>query len=216
MNGIEFVPFPKLPRLSREIVITEKIDGTNACIRIDRYDPLLPGDRWVADESNVIAVCKNPDGSILQMRAGSRTRWTTPEDDNHGFARWAQDQPNLFLLGAGTHFGEWWGGGIQRGYGMPKGEKHFSLFNTGRWTAKFQPEFAGQTTVPPCCGVVPELYRGVFEEEMILDALGFLERVGSRLVKEYHPAEGIVIYHTAANQYFKKTLKKDESPKGIA
>ena len=29
---MEFSPFPKIARLSREIVITEKLDGTNASI----------------------------------------------------------------------------------------------------------------------------------------------------------------------------------------
>ena len=30
--SIEFVGFPKMARLSREIIITEKIDGTNAAV----------------------------------------------------------------------------------------------------------------------------------------------------------------------------------------
>ena len=34
----EFIGFPKIARLSREIVITEKIDGTNGCIFIGGED----------------------------------------------------------------------------------------------------------------------------------------------------------------------------------
>ena len=34
MTDIIFTPFQKIPRLSREMIITEKIDGTNSCICI--------------------------------------------------------------------------------------------------------------------------------------------------------------------------------------
>ena len=101
----EFVPFPKMARLSREIVVTEKIDGTNAQIFID------------------------DDGSML---VGSRSRWITPQDDNYGFARWVEaHRAELAELGPGRHFGEWWGNGIQRRYNVP--DKRFSLFNAVRW-----------------------------------------------------------------------------------
>ena len=100
-----FVGFPKLSRLSRECIITEKIDGTNSCIYIGE------------------------DGEFL---VGSRSRWITPENDNFGFAKWAYgNQAELLKLGPGRHFGEWWGVGIQRGYNQI--ERHFSLFNTMRW-----------------------------------------------------------------------------------
>jgi len=106
-NMHEFVEFPKMARLSREVIITEKIDGTNAQVLITE------------------------DGNII---AGSRTRWIIPEDDNFGFARWVeQNKEELLKLGVGRHFGEWWGSGIQRGYDLPKGEKRFSLFNVSRW-----------------------------------------------------------------------------------
>jgi hypothetical protein len=32
---MEFEAFPKIPRLKRDMVITEKIDGTNACVLIE-------------------------------------------------------------------------------------------------------------------------------------------------------------------------------------
>lgn len=92
----EFKPWVKIARLARECTITEKIDGTNASIFI--------GD----------------DGTFL---TGSRTRWITPDSDNFGFSRWAhENRDELMLLGPGHHFGEWWGSGIQRGYGLPKRE----------------------------------------------------------------------------------------------
>jgi hypothetical protein len=33
-NYPEFIPFPKIPRIHKECVITEKIDGTNGIIYI--------------------------------------------------------------------------------------------------------------------------------------------------------------------------------------
>jgi hypothetical protein len=38
---IEFQPFAKIARLSRECVITEKIDGTNAQVYIDESGEVL-------------------------------------------------------------------------------------------------------------------------------------------------------------------------------
>ena len=67
---MEFIGFPKMARLSREMVITEKIDGTNVSIYI-------PG---MADAALTPGV---------PFLVGSRTRWITPENDNFGFARWA-------------------------------------------------------------------------------------------------------------------------------
>lgn len=76
----DFIEFPKIARLSRECVITEKLDGTNAQI-------------YITEEG--------------EMHVGSRTRWITVNDDNHGFARWAKTNENdLLKLGAGSHFGE--------------------------------------------------------------------------------------------------------------
>jgi hypothetical protein len=102
---MEFEGFQKIARLSRQCTITEKIDGTNACVAI------------------------SDDGDFF---TGSRTRWIVPGNDNFGFAKWAHEhKEELLLLGPGRHFGEWWGAGIQRRYGQT--EKRFSLFNTSRW-----------------------------------------------------------------------------------
>lgn len=174
---VEFKPFQKIPRLSRECVITEKIDGTNGVIHI------------------------GPDGLFL---VGSRTQWITPEKDNFGFARWAYaNKEELLQLGEGTHFGEWWGQGIQRGYNLQ--EKRFSLFNTHRW---------GDDAVrPKCCHVVPVLYRGEFLTESAKTILEEL-RNGSKAAPGFMKPEGIVIFHTQGNLMFKKTLEKDEEWKG--
>src|SRR5690242_770744 len=59
-----FQAWPKIPRLFRRFIITEKIDGTNA------------------------AVVVTEDGEVL---AQSRTRFITPDSDNFGFAAWVKE-----------------------------------------------------------------------------------------------------------------------------
>lgn len=178
----EFEPFGKIYRWSREIVITEKIDGTNAQILVGE------------------------DGTVT---AGSRNRWITPENDNHGFAAWVRDHAEqLRELGAGRHFGEWWGQGIQRGYGLT--EKRFSLFNVTRWL-----DCNGKSLAPACCHVVPELLRINGNHEIAISScLDALREEGSKAAPGFMSPEGIVIFHTASGHLFKKTLERDEEPKG--
>jgi len=191
----DFQPFPKLARLNREIVITEKLDGTNAQIYIGE------------------------DGSI---RAGSRNRWITPSDDNYGFARWCNDNfAELLKLGPGRHFGEWWGAGIQRNYGLK--EKRFSLFNVHRWKPCSDEQNPGVYYVeglqgipgPNCCHVVPTLWRGNYDMMREYLVLSDLRDRGSVAAPGFMDAEGIVIFHTAAGQCFKVTLKNDDKPKSL-
>jgi hypothetical protein len=216
----EFIPFPKMGRLSRECIITEKIDGTNAQVFI------TPG----TVESHPEAIDFWIDGPELTetvMLAGSRTRWISPENDNFGFATWAQAHAKeLRALGPGRHFGEWWGSGIQRGYGLPKGEKRFSLFNTIRWCLAGQTPAAiptadprvvkMQEVLPACCGLVPVLYRGPFTIEACESTLFELAFNGSQAAPGFKDPEGIVVFPTAANVGFKKTIKNDSVPKSIA
>ena len=142
------------------------------------------------------------DGEFL---IGSRRRWIIPEDDNFGFARWATEhKTELQALGPGWHHGEWWGAGIQRRYGLQG--KRWSLFNTSKWN---------ETTPPPsCCHVVPVLYSGIFTTDAVVMALDGLAVVGSKAAPGFMQPEGVVIYHVAANMYFKKTLLKDDEWKG--
>lgn len=179
MSVPEFAAFPKIPRLNREVVVTEKLDGTNACVYVDV-------------------------GGLVV--AGSRSRWLVDGADNFGFAAWVKEHEAELRdgLGEGTHYGEWWGRGIQRGYGLQ--EKRFSLFNVHRW--------ADSAVRPACCSVVPELWRGdlkSFDQGYILETLRLN---GSVAAPGFMRPEGVVIYHTAAQQLFKVTLEKDEAPKG--
>lgn len=197
---LEFTEFPKMARLSREIIISEKIDGTNAQVLITE------------------------DGDTFY---GSRTKWITVKDDNAGFARWAYgNKETLLKLGAGRHFGEWWGSGIQRGYGLQKGEKRFSLFNTTRWAlygtepkriVTADPRIEKfQEVLPEGLLIVPELWRGDFNTNHIEKVLDGLRINGSYASPGFMRPEGIVIFHTAGNVGFKKTIEKDEVPKSLA
>jgi hypothetical protein len=193
---IQFKEFPKMPRLSREVIVTEKIDGTNASIFIQNE---------VLEEGADPVIVARQGG--FTMRVGSRTRWITPSDDNHGFANWVlKNSENLFGLGEGHHFGEWWGSGIQSGYGLQKGEKRFSLFNTERWSE----------SRPSCTHIVPVLWRGIFDTQRIQLVLDELAKNGSWAAPGFMKPEGIVIYHVAGNIGFKKTIHKDELPKSLA
>ncbi len=191
-NKPDFNKFPKMARLSRECIITEKIDGTNAQIFITE------------------------DGGFY---TGSRNRWITPSDDNYGFSAWAhENKDELMKLGVGRHFGEWWGRGIQRNYGLS--DRRFSLFNVSRW--KDNPD------LPDCCSVVPVIYlnhhhaapytqfSGVFNTTDTDDSIWYLQKYGSQAAPGFMDPEGIVVWHTAANIGFKKTIKNDEQPKSLA
>jgi hypothetical protein len=190
-----FTPFPKLARLQREVLITEKIDGTNAQI-------------FITDDG--------------RMLTGSRTRWIYPEDDNFGFAKWAQDHKDeLMQLGPGRHFGEWWGQGIQRNYGLD--ERRFSLFNVARWclhgeTPKQIPTadpriVKMQDVLPACCHLVPVLWQGLFASAWPELMLARLKSEGSQAAPEFMRPEGIVVFHVAGNVGFKMTLDNDGVPK---
>jgi|SRR5881398_3241487 len=181
-SPVEFKPWPKIARFNRDITITEKIDGTNAAV-------------IVSDD--------------LQVWAQSRTRVITPESDNFGFARWVSWHADAFasILGPGHHFGEWWGQGIQRRYGLS--ERRFSLFNTARYGATDFSEL-------PQVGVVPVLYEGPMCEFAVTDALSTLEVNGSHAAPGFMAPEGVVIFHQAAQQMFKVTLENDEAPKSKA
>lgn len=207
---MEFKPFPKMPRLNRDIVITEKLDGTNAQIFIGPANE-ISCEGLTFDDPAAIFQTKYALGfkDGLAIYAGSRTRWITPESDNFGFARWCKENAEeLFKLGPGTHFGEWWGKGIQRGYGLD--ERRFSLFNTNRWLDANYPEIK---LCPSCCDVVPLLYAGPFDPKQPKDWIDLLNKHGSAAVEGYMNPEGIIVYHTAANLGFKVTCKDDEKPK---
>lgn len=179
----EFIGFPKIARLFRPVIVTEKLDGTNACV-------------VVSDDGRSLA-------------AQSRTRLITPGDDNYGFAAWVEANREVLLrLGPGHHFGEWWGRGINRNYGLS--ERRFSLFNVSRW--------GDPATRPACCDVVPVLATSESDPGdpfCVADAaLEKLRTEGSVAAPGFMNPEGIIAFHTAGNVCFKATLDNDGVPKG--
>lgn len=192
-----FERFPKIPRYSRQCIITEKIDGTNAQIHIDTMEE---ADVRLFDDS--FSYLAGP-GEAYRVWVGSRTRWITPQNDNFGFAQWVLDHLDELIatLGIGRHYGEWWGSGIQRGYGLK--EKRFSLFNTTRW-ADLKSDLVH---------VVPVICVGEFGSESIEYAMRLLRYHGSFAAPGFMKPEGIVIYHVQGNVIFKKTIEGDAKGK---
>lgn len=201
MNDVKYVsrldllpePYPafrKIPRLNRDMVVTEKVDGTNGLIRIAEGTLGYPG------------------GLIS---AGSRNRWLAPGKgtDNFGFAQWVLDNAEALVtaLGPGDHYGEWYGQGIQRTYGLT--EKRFALFNVDRYGAS---ELAGHG-VPGLC-IVPTLFVGPFSLDTINSIVLDLSMRGSVIVPGFEEPEGVVVFHSASRQLFKVTCEGDEAPKG--
>ncbi len=192
---MEFTAFPKLPRLFRDMVITEKLDGTNACVVIvnGKSDRDAPGRTPVATVGD------------LWVYAQSRKRLIDPgkQTDNYGFAGWVRDHAEeLVGLGEGRHFGEWWGKGIQRGYGLE--EKRFSLFNPDT------------RDLPDCCSTVPVLSRHGFSLDEVERCMAQLVAEGSVAAPGFPNPEGVVVYHTAARRGFKVTVEHDDLPKSVA
>lgn len=208
----QFKAWPKTPRLNRNCIATEKIDGTNSAVIIEPMEH--EGDYT----NDALALVQAPNDLWYAVYAQSRKRLLAvgKSTDNFGFAAWVKEHALELAvgLGEGYHYGEWWGGKIQRGYGLE--EKRFSLFNVGRWhdTHDNTGDF-GDEPAPACCYVVPVIATGTNINAVAEGALAELEECGSFAAPGFDNPEGIVVYHTAARQTFKVTCEDDESPKGI-
>lgn len=176
MSERVFQAWAKIPRLEAEVMtITEKIDGTNACIVITEDD----------------------------IYAQSRTRIITPEQDNHGFARWVEEHKDSLRvdLGVGRFYGEWFGAGIQRKYGMD--DKWFALFNAHR----FVPQVGHFDT--PNITSVPILHSGPSLDFLLARQYAdWLYDQGSRLVPGFMKPEGVVIHLKLGGATYKITDAK--------
>lgn len=209
---LEFKEFPKIPRLYKGLIsISEKIDGTNARVAVIQNTPIIEEQVADGDFPDHAAVSGFDGEGIIRLYrvlAGSKNRWLTEKQDNFGFFKWVvRNAQSLATLGEGEHLGEWWGNGIQRGYGRPK---TLSLFNTGRWydPAQPQPELTEHhAPIPNVDGlsVVPQLYHGPWfgrPNDPVAEAMRRLLYSGSTLNRDFQ-AEGVMVYHEAAGCYFK-------------
>ncbi|WP_367137997.1 RNA ligase family protein [Saccharothrix sp. HUAS TT1] len=193
-----FVKWGSTPRFHKGLHVTEKIDGTNGCVII--YDGVV--------------------------RAQSRKRLITPDDDNFGFARWVYDNAGALTdaLGWGYHYGEWFGEGIQKNPLGIEG-KRFALFNTWHWA---RPENSEKLEQVDGLGHVPVLYDeqrdGPAHYYTIPDLIDDLWVSGSRVegAAEAMPdlwpdrrkrAEGIIVWHRESQQKYKILLEDDDAHK---
>lgn len=186
MTAPEFRPWPKTPRLFKDITITEKIDGTNAGIHVTE-----DGDVWAQSRNR-----------MLSYAAGV---------DNYGFAKWVYDNGTLLAetLGVGTHFGEWWGNGIQRGYNCEPGERYFSLFNANKWG------YLRDSSPLDSLAVVPVLWSGTMDTADIVGVAEDLRNWGSHAKPGFASPEGVCVFHSASNQIFKYPFNKDEGREAV-
>ena len=228
----DFTYYPKTPRLSSGYIITEKLDGSQGAVVIERH--LFDEDRDsgpcdIGGHQLRLAVITGEVSDITyepiyeyRFYAQSRNRFITPINDNFGFAAWVKENAEDLVetLGAGCHVGEWWGHGIQRGYGLPRGERHFSLFNVTRHNplgsmADLEAHFAAPPAGrEPLFPDLPELStvpvitaadndRSLRAMSHMVDrALARLSLAGS-LAAEFARPEGIVLFHSRSNQVFK-------------
>ena len=184
MREPEFREFAKISRLSRQVIITEKIDGTNG----------------------VVYVPDNPDEPLV---SGSRNRWIPPGEGHFGFEQWVvAHTAELRTLGPGYHYGEWWGPGVgRRGYDLPKGEKRWSLFNVSRWGTD-RPDCCGVVPV-----IARGLFTTALVEEALdhlrargsLAAPGFMRPEG---IVIYHAQGNVLFKKTLENDDVPKGSKE--------
>jgi hypothetical protein len=182
---VDFQEFPKIARLKREVIVTEKIDGAN------------------------VAIVVTDDGDVLCQ---SRTKFITPQDDYKGFANWVEKNKKELVaqLGYGIHYGEWWGAGLGRGYGL--NEKRFSLFNTHQWHTDTED---CRCIEAPLCFVVPVLARiDKFSTEAVDEVMENLRKSGSIAAPGFMDPEGIVVFHSQNQAMFKVTFEYDDTGKG--
>lgn len=196
-----FETFPSLTRFSQGWTITEKIDGSNGQIFVSP-DPIEGATALLAR-----------DGEWGQyLYAGSRSRFLEPtkQGDHMGFASWVQHNAEALVetLGYGRHYGEWWGQGIQRRYGLT--EKRFSLFNVDRWRELDNNEVPG-LYVAPVIGLLDQYYD--CPGQAALNAMAQLKAAGSYAAPGFMDPEGIVMYHSRSRTLFKKTFDYDEEGK---
>lgn len=220
LSSSKYPAFEKIPRFHRDITITEKIDGTNGLISIDQkiFGESAGWDDWPSDMTAVVMGADLDEtglpGTEYWVRAGSRNRWIRDgEPDNAGFREWVEGRARSLVqdLGPGLHYGEWYGQGINRRYGLD--HKRFALFNTKRWTDKYMLD----DFTTPNLEVVPILWDGPASiiNVAVTACLDELREMGSLVAPGFMRPEGIAIFHSTMG-YSKVTLEKDEAPKAFA
>lgn len=177
-----FKPFPKITRYTRPRLghITEKMDGTNACV-------IVEGGQVVGAQSRnrlLTSLSHNSFGEPFFQDHG----------ENHGFAHWVKtNKDKLALLGDGYHYGEWCGPGIN-GNRHNLTEKVFYHFNPFRYRdTDFKEYEAG-------ISFVRVLFEGEITDEVVKRTA---EAHWDSIHDVFYKPEGVMIYY----HDFKTTLK---------
>lgn len=201
-----------IPILFGPAVLTEKIDGYPVSLHIDliklrqnRAVTLTPGD--------VAQLTRGGRAVFYRVWVQYRNRPVTLDKDLKGVAAWArQNAAGLSrVLGPGVHMGEWWGYKINRGYGLPRGERRLSLYNTARWSHVDGRQVPGLYSMPV-------LWEGDLGQNWshIVEVMDKLQVEGSRAVPGYRYPQGAVLYHQDANvmmmHLFKNEVNRKPTP----
>lgn len=233
MNVEKFEAWPKTPRMNRPWIITEKIDGTNSAVYIEKVGRPgmmlagVPDQRQLVTYVHVTDADDPEDNGLYDVYAQSRNRLIAPDSDNFGFAAWVERHAEILVkgLGPGRHFGEWAGPGIQKNPHALE-QRLFFLFNTEKWANRHGEPWWSLESI----GVrhVPVLGRANNLAGLELRARKWLESLrkygsiatevehGPWVANDKSKPEGIMLYSTAARQVFKITLENDELPKALA
>lgn len=187
----EFRGFPKTTRMFSPVTVTEKIDGTNGVILIQR-----------------------PENGGLVL-AGSKNRWLIPDKnnkgwDNHGFGNWVYDNADNLrdVLGYGYHYGEWMGQSIARNYGLK--HKQFMLFDQRyrkRWTEDDTVSHNTLLCESNSLSLVPVLYEGEFTESLIAETTDLLHHSKSA-INGFERPEGFIVRWNNNGHILKVVLDK--------
>ena len=212
MAELEFEKWPSIPRWANDTVtITEKIDGTNACIVILPYSP--DHELMIQDGYAKAFGYDNPDlmGGMYTFAVQSRKRFIKPgkDTDNAGFAAYAFEHAAEFIetLGYGKHYGEWWGRGIQRGYDLD--HKKFSLFSPWRYATVDVSKVEG-------LDIVPTLFSGGVEGYLAISIiLATLEKEGSKAAPGFMRPEGLIVQSALTGAKYKAFTWDDGIPKSL-
>ncbi len=220
---MEFTPWPKTPRLFRDAIITEKIDGTNAAVVVERhpFGAFAGGSYPDGVIAGIVGDARDEAGEpvdefLVGAQSRSRLLGATKQTDNMGFGRWVEANAAdlVRVLGEGVHFGEWWGNGIQRGYGLENGDKRFSLFNVHRYSKVLPTHPEDPRPRVPGLGLVPVLDTYTFSTERVESVLKALATEGSHAAPGFMRPEGVVVFHSQSRSVFKALLENDDQPKG--
>lgn len=200
-----FKRWPSTPPLFGHATLTEKIDGHTVGIHVELIKRNPQTRAVLIREGDVMEMNREGQAAFYRVWVQSRNRYLTPQRDVAGVAAWAQANAAglAMTLGPGRHFGEWWGYKICRTYGLPKGDRRFSLFNTQRWSGIDGSQVPGLYAVPV-------LWAGVLSPDLgaVTENIEKLRAGGSVAVPGYMYPEGTVLWHHEADTMLEHTFER--------